>query len=342
MSLEAAPIDPLSATQVGVYRDDLVEVRAVGPARSRRERQTVRTLHFDVTTIGDLVRVDHVLVAGEVDDDLAGLLAGELFGPGWLRGAELFERIFTGVVLTTAAEPLQAWELFYRATLRRVEDVVAGVGAGAGAGDDLGDTSGDDERHLGSRRAPSRGSAGVAQAGPGGGGHGTIAEYAPVYAHAEAMLRGRDVVELGCCFGFLSIRLALAGWQVTASDVSAGTVGLLDRVAVRLGARMATVVADAARYPAPTGSADTVLVLHLLEHLDPDHGDRVVSEALRLARRRVVVAVPFEAEAEETWGHVRTVTVDDLHRWGRRSLGSGRASAYEVHEHHGGWLVLDR
>jgi hypothetical protein len=34
---------------------------------------------------------------------------------------------------------------------------------------------------------------------------------------------------------------------------------------------------------------------------------------------------------------VRTVSLDDLHRWGR-----GTGCAYDVHEFHGGWLVVDK
>ena len=79
-----------------------------------------------------------------------------------------------------------------------------------------------------------------------------------------------------------------------------------------------------------------MLAIHLLEHLDPAHGGQVLSEALRLAARRVVVAVPLEEEADETYGHVRTVSLDDLRRWGRTT-----GLAFDVHEHHGGWLVLD-
>lgn len=311
-----APIDPFAPArpgEAGVYRDGVVEVRAVGPQRARRSLRTVRTAHFDLEVHGDLVRVEHVLAPGEVDDDLAGLLAAELFGPGWLRGADLFERLFTGVVLSGAPDPLTAWEGFYRATLERVEAEVARADAGAGS-----------------------------RPGAGGSGHGTIGEYAPVYARATSLVVGDDVLELGSCFGFLSLRLARAGWQVTASDVSAGTVGLLARVADRMGVSLATRVADAAHYPGPDRSTGTVLAVHLLEHLEPDHGDRVLTEALRLARHRVVVAVPLEDEADETWGHVRTIRVADLTAWGEAAVRDGRARAYSVDEHHGGWLVLDR
>ena len=46
---------------------------------------------------------------------------------------------------------------------------------------------------------------------------------------------------------------------------------------------------------------------------------------------------PWRTRPDETYGHVRTVSLDDLHRWGR-----GTGCPYEVHEFHGGWLVVDK
>ncbi|NUR08618.1 MAG: methyltransferase domain-containing protein [Nocardioidaceae bacterium] len=288
-----APIDPLVATVHGRYEDGLVSVEPTYGKREAPRVGAVRTPHFDVTPYGDRVRIEHAVPEAEVDDDLAGLLQDELFGPGWLRGADLFERVFTGVVRTLREDPLDAWEVFYRNTLRRL-------------------------------RAPS----GVDRS--------TISGYAPVHAHVLDLLAPGSVLELGCCFGFLSLRIAGTGRRVLASDVSPGTVRLLGEMARRLAVPLATSVADAARVPAEDGSADTVLAVHLLEHLEPDHGAQVLAEAVRLAARRVVVAVPLEDEANETFGHQRTVTLDDLDRWGRAT-----GCRYDVHERHGGWLVVD-
>ena len=295
-----APIDPLTPTVSGRYEDPLVVVEAAHGARGRVTGRTVRTDHFDLTPQDGRAHVTHVVPADAVDDDLAGLLQEELFGPGWLRGADLFERVFTGVVRTSAPDPLDSWELFYRNTLRRLAE--AGPPAPAGSPGD----------------------------------HSSIAGYAPVHDHALELLAPGSVLELGCCFGFLALRIAATGRPTTASDVSPGTVRLLARIAPRLGLRVATETADAARFPADDGCADTVLAIHLLEHLEPGHGSQVVAEALRLAARRVVIAVPLEDEANETYGHVRTVTLDDLHRWGRST-----GCTYDVHEFHGGWLVID-
>lgn len=310
-----ATIDPFTPLLDGAYRDGVVEVRAARGPRPRRALRTVRTPHFDVLTEGGTVRVQHVVDPAEVDDDLAGLLAEELFGPGWLRGAELFERIFTGVVITSAPDPLAGWELFYRNTLRRLDHLLA----------------------------PGR-STSTPVAEPDGTSHGTLTGYAPVYGHVETLLPATppeqpraSVLEMGSCFGFLSLRLAATGWPTLATDINPGTVSLMSRMSERLGVPLATVAADAARVPSPDSSADVVLAVHLLEHLDDDHGERVLAEAMRLAAVRVVVAVPLEDEADETWGHVRTISLSHLERWGACS-GWG----YEVHEHHGGWLVLDR
>ena len=79
-----------------------------------------------------------------------------------------------------------------------------------------------------------------------------------------------------------------------------------------------------------------MLAVRLLERLEPEDGARVLAEALRLAARRVVVAVPMATEPDEAFGHVRTVSLDDLRRWGRAT-----GQPFDVHEHHGGWLVVD-
>lgn len=291
-------IDPFGVVDAGVYRDAHVEVRAHLGARSRRLLHMVRTEHFDITHEGPGLKVVHRVPPEQIDDDLSGILADELFAPGWLRGPELFERLFTGIVLSSDADPLTAWTGFYRNTMDRVDGSLHGAGSSSS--------------------------------------HGTIADYAPVYGIAERSLAPGTVLELGACFGFLSLRLAAAGRRVTATDISPGTVALLAAVAPRLGLGLATSVADAARLPWPADSVDNVLAVHLLEHVDAGHGAQVLAEAIRVARRRVVVAVPLEDEADETWGHVRTISLADLDTWG-----AATGLPYEVHEDHGAWLLLD-
>ena len=294
------PIRPLAAGVPGRYEDDRVVVDRGPGDRENRQLGWVRTPHFEVGRHGHQIHVVHWLPISRIDDDLTGLLAVELFEPGWVSGADTFERIFTGVVLSSLDDPLDGWELFYRNTLDRLLQPSPGMRAS----------------------------------------RGSIDGYRPVYQRAVSLVPPGDVLELGCCFGFLSLQLAARGdVSVLASDVSAGTVSLLGAVSSRLGIDVRTLVADAARVPLPDHCVDTVLAVHLLEHLDKGHAVAVIAEALRLARRRVVIAVPFEVEPSVELGHVQVFDLGSLATLGN-DLPSGWAA--QVIAHHGGWLIIDR
>jgi SAM-dependent methyltransferase len=310
-------------------------------------------------------RVRHRIGLDEISNDLAGWIADDLVAPGLLEPAR-FESTFVSVVRSAAPDPATAWAAFYRNTLREL--------AAGGA--------------------------------PGG----TNAGMAPVHQRAAELALG-DVVELGCCFGFLSLRLAADGHRVTAVDLCPGTAALLASVAPALdrpalkqpaldqpetgqpaldrpetgqpaldqpetgrralnrpalnrpaldrpaldqpaldrpaldepeigwpgtGRRVRALAGDARAVPLADRCADTVYAVHLLEHLPPPAASAVLAEMLRLARRRVVVAVPYEDEPNPTWGHVRTVDAAAL-----AALGATTGHEFTVTDHHGGWLVLD-
>lgn len=168
------------------------------------------------------------------------------------------------------------------------------------------------------------------------------AAFAPVHARAADLIEGRDVIDLGSCFGFFPLRLAARGIGVVATDLSGPTMNLLAQVAPLLGRRVLTLTCNAATVPLPDGCAATVTALHLLEHLQPAAAEAVLDEAVRLARRRVVVAVPFEDEPAACYGHVQRFDADDLHRLGARVCDRHPGLRMSVTEYHGGWLVLDR
>ncbi|GAA5040391.1 hypothetical protein HNP84_007540 [Thermocatellispora tengchongensis] len=299
-------IDPLAPHPPGVYVDHLVRVIRIGrppgdapgpPALA----PVTRTEHFRLRRRGRRIEVDHWLRPERLDNDLAGLLAGELFAPGWLSGPDIFERVFTGVVRTCVDGPLTAWCTFYDNTLARI-------------------------RRCWRMPAPS--------------GHSSIAGFAPVYRRAMDLTPPGAVLDVGSCFGFLPLLLAERGaGQVIASDLSRGTMRLLDAVAGARGVGLDTLTCDAMRVPLPDGCVDTVTAVHVLEHMDGARGEAVVREALRLARRRVVVAVPYEEEPTAAYGHVRVFDQAALTALGRAVAAEGRR--FTVEDHHGGWLVID-
>ncbi|WP_245672535.1 mycofactocin oligosaccharide methyltransferase MftM [Aldersonia kunmingensis] len=252
----------------------------------------VRTPHFLVHRSGENLTVRHGFTAGELNDDLTGLIVAELDDTGILRGRDEFELVFTGVVRSTVSGATAAWATFYRNSLRRLE-------------------------------------------------HG-VAKFAPVHAHAHELVAGPRVIDLGSCFGFFPLRLAATGFNVTATDLSAPTMRLLDRVSGALGIPVRTIDCDAADVPLPDMAADTVTALHLIEHLDPDATEAVLHEALGLARRRVIVAVPFEDEPRACYGHIQRFDLPTLARLGEKVTAAHPGVRANVHEFHGGWLVFER
>lgn len=298
-----AQIDPLAPpSSAGRYADALVTViRHSSPPRDMHAEVT-RTRHFCLHRYDPRIEIGHWLRPENLDNDLAGILADELFAPGWLSGVEIFERVFAGVVRSIVDDPLHAWASFYDNTLRRIKECW-----GTTTGEDSADTL------------------------------SSITGFAPVYRRAMHLVPAGRVLDMGSCFGFLPLLLAERGRNtVTATDIEPGSMRLLRAIAERRRARLDTLVCDAAQVPLPDRSVDTVTAVHLLEHLDAAYGHAVISEALRLARRRVVVAVPFEDEPTAAYGHLRTFTNGEL-------VQLGQATGYEFHvtEYHGGWLVVN-
>ncbi|MBT0772784.1 class I SAM-dependent methyltransferase [Kineosporia sp. J2-2] len=284
------PIDPFAPAPGGCYTDGVVTVARRDSLRGLDAEQWTTTGSFAIGRASGHLAVLHALPDASIDRDvLTGLLRREL-GPGWIHGADGFERILTGVVLSCRPDPMEAWELFYRNTLR---------GLGEPGTDGL----------------------------------------AAVYRHAEELLAGSvsaSLLDLGSSFGFFPLRVRSGSLgrpvQVLASDLLPGAGARLGRVSARLGLSLPVLCCDAGAVPLPDRSVDTVTLLHLLEHLDEAHGDRVLAEALRLARRQVIVAVPPEA------GPVRTLGLAGLREAGARACPPG--GRFRVHEHAGGWLVF--
>ncbi|GAA2892963.1 mycofactocin oligosaccharide methyltransferase MftM [Streptomyces mexicanus] len=298
-AIAARRIDPLAPGTPGLYADPLVRVIRDRPVpESVVPPPIVRTEHFTLRRRGRRVELGHSLRPEQLDNDLAGLLAEELFAPGWLSGSDVFERVFTGVVRSCVDGPLPAWTTFYDNTLARI-------------------------RQCWQAPEPAE--------------HSSIAGFAPVYRRTLDLVTPGSVLDLGSCFGFLPLLLAEREQQtVIASDLSRGTMRLLSAVARARGRTLDALVCDASRVPLPDRSVDTVTVVHVLEHLDAGHGDAVVHEALRLARRRVVVAVPYEDEPTAAYGHVRCFAPEQLADLGRRT-----GHRFSVGTFHGGWLVVE-
>lgn len=170
-------------------------------------------------------------------------------------------------------------------------------------------------------------------------GSGTVATFSRIWSLALTLQRGPSALDVGSCFGFFPLHWATRPDhpRLLALDLSDACASLAAQQAKRLRLPLDLVCADATRLPLPDRSIGTVTVLHVLEHLRVTDAALVLREALRVADRRVVVAVPVEAEPDPVFGHVQVFDLPRLASIGRRT-----GWWMSLLDADGAWLVLDR
>ncbi len=183
---------------------------------------------------------------------------------------------------------------------------------------------------------------------PDPGGTGSVATFARIYEHVLSLIRGTTVLDVGCCFGFLPLLAADRDprLRVVGTDLVPPAVALAARISGAQGSRARFAAADLMALPVADEAVDTVLAVHVLEHLPAESSARALAQLRRVARHRVVVAVPLEEAPDPTFGHVQAFDLPRLARIGadRQALESQDAPGWSqaVYATDGGWLVLDR
>lgn len=257
--------------------------------------------HFTVLSFDDATVVLHRLAPAEIDNDLAELVAGELVRPGCVAVPNAFERCFAGVVLSSAPDSGDAWHAFYKNTLSRLQQVASGSYRGLGSG--------------------------------------PVSVFGRIYEHARGLVVGSSLLDVGTCFGFfpLSLQRSEPPIDITALDISAPILELARGVAASRHQEepVKFLCCDAHSLPFASGSFDTVTALHVLEHLEPSSASRVLQEMCRVARRRVIIAVPLEDEPDPAYDHVQSFDREVL-----INLGEGTGWRCGFEDYLGGWLVL--
>jgi SAM-dependent methyltransferase len=258
--------------------------------------------HFAVFQLDNAIAVLHRLEPAAIDNDLAESVAGELVRPGHVMIPRAFERCFAGVVLSSAPGPKEAWRAFYDNTLSKLQQVASGSYPG---------------------RNPD-----------------PVAVFGRIYEHARTLVAGSSLLDVGTCFGFFP--LLLQQWDpqlaVVALDVSAPILELARDAAGSLqhGGTVTFVRGDACSLPFANHSFDTVTALHVLEHLAASSASRALQEMCRVARRRLIVAVPMEEEADPAYDHVQRFDREALITLTRET---GWRCGFE--DYFGGWVVLE-
>jgi SAM-dependent methyltransferase len=253
---------------------------------------SIETPHFLIKDGNVRPRSDRAGISNELADHIAAEL-----GPlGLVPDGSTFERLFVDTVLATHRDPMQAWAVFYRNTMRCL------------------------------RR-------------PEPGGTGSVATFARIYAHVLSLIRGTTVLDVGCCFGFLPLLAAEKDprLRVIGTDVVPAAATLAGHISRSLSSGARFAAADMLALPVADQAVDTVLAVHVLEHLPAEVSALAVSQLCRVTRRRVVIAVPLEKTPDPTFGHVQAFDLPRL-----AGIGDNPGWSQAVHTADGGWLVLDR
>jgi SAM-dependent methyltransferase len=167
----------------------------------------------------------------------------------------------------------------------------------------------------------------------------SLATFARIYARVLSLVRGATVLDVGCCFGFLPLLAAerYPRLRVIGADLVLATAALASRYSRAQGGRSRFLAADLLALPVADQAVDTVLAVHVLEHLPAEACHRALAQLRRVARRRVVIAVPLEETPDPTFGHRQAFDLSRL-----ASIGDAPGWQRAVHAADGGWLVLDR
>ena len=231
-----------------------------------------------------------------ISNELADHITAELVPLGLVPDGSAFEQIFVETVLATQPDPMQAWAVFYRNTLRRLRCA---------------------ERD----------------------GTGCVATFARIYARALSLICGTIVLDVGCCFGFLPLLAAerYPDLRVIGTDLVPATAALAGGISRQQAGHPRFLAADLLALPFASQTVDTVLAVHVLEHLPAEAFRPALGQLCRVARHRVVIAVPLEKVPDRTFGHLQAFDLPRL-----AALGDVPGWARAVHTADGGWLVLDR
>jgi len=174
---------------------------------------------------------------------------------------------------------------------------------------------------------------------PDPGGTGSVDTFGRIYRQVLSLIRGTTVLDVGCCFGFLTLLAADKDprLKVIGTDLVPAAAALAGRISRDRGSRARFAAADLLALPIGDEAVDTVVAVHVLEHLPAEVSALALAQLRRVARQRVVIAVPLEAVPDPVFGHLQAF---DLPRLAR--LGTDQGWSHAVFAGDGGWLVLDR
>jgi SAM-dependent methyltransferase len=174
-----------------------------------------------------------------------------------------------------------------------------------------------------------------------------IAPFAAIYRRIFELVTGPRLLDVGCSFGFFPVLMAERDhhMDIVGSDISPDAIGFSIALAEATNVQNVTLRhIDVLSEDFPKlGRFDTVTAIHLLEHLAEEDMPTALDHLLQVTEKRLLIAVPYEEQPQELYGHYQVFTPEKLHQWGNwcveRLGGNGRFWCEELL---GGLLVVER
>lgn len=174
-------------------------------------------------------------------------------------------------------------------------------------------------------------------------------EFASLYRRVLQLLVGESVLDAGCSFGFLPLLIAEfvpSIKQIVGVDIQTNSFTIVEAIARerqfdQVEFKQADLLSNHFR---DFGQFDNVLALHVLEHFNETDMYRVLPHLLKVTKRRLIVAVPYEpGEAESAYGHQQLFTSAKLKNIGQWCVDNcGDVNSVLSEDSIGGLLVIDK
>lgn len=171
--------------------------------------------------------------------------------------------------------------------------------------------------------------------------------FAAIYRRVFELCIGQNLLDVGCSFGFLPVLLAERApcARIMGCDNNPDALRFSSDLATATGSQQVTFILRdvlAANF-LDLGRFDTVIAIHVLEHLAEQELPAALAHLLQATSKRLLIAVPYEEKVQPLYGHHQAFTLEKLHVWGKWCVERlGENSRYWCEDLMGGLLVVDR
>ena len=282
---------------------------------TRMELKVQQTPHFLFARVPETQKVIlvHQLAQDELDNNIGQYLMQELGPHGFMVSDKAFGAALIGVVNSiNPKDPASAWGIFSLNTLERLREKLDNPSKNA------------DKQDF-------------------------ITPFATIYHYLFAHKVGTSLLDVGCACAFWPLLVAEREKgkyeRIVGADNRQDAINLSSNMANLANITNVEFMKSDLLAPDFTeiGTFDTVTAIHLLEHVPETRLPVALSNLLKVTKKRLLIAVPYEQQAEVAYGHEQVFSHKKLEQWGQwcveQMKGKGKAFCEDVM---GGILIVER